>query len=187
MDKGLIIYLPYVHLCVCCTLGTCTTRTGPTPSGWPRATIQRACLRSWSTKPSSALNWKTFKRPKPFCSAHRDLNWLWNITRWEPNWLGEIKWKKANTEKNKNKLDPVCPLTCAFLHSSHMLLLSIFPRMQTCGATPFGSVRSICPTSCQCCRRSTRRRLPRKGFGEFLAAVVVWWIGWLKETKIRFK
>jgi len=42
-------------------------------------------------------------------------------------------------------------------------------RMQTCGAMPCGSVRSISPTSSPCSKRSTRRRPPRRESGEIIS------------------
>ncbi len=44
--------------------------------------------------------------------------------------------------------------------------------MKTCGAMPCGSVRSICPTSCPCSKRSTKRRLLRRESGEIKACFV---------------
>lgn len=56
-------------------------------------------------------------------------------------------------------------LVFVWMFTMSLVSLSV-PRMQRCGATLCGSVRSTCPTSCPSCRRSMRKRPPSRAHSE---------------------
>lgn len=132
-----------------------------------RGPRSRECVRG-SGQPSQVLLWterfpegRSVSAPRPETRTGR-----------------EILQGESQTGSWKLKKEEVWPSICAFSINFHVMLF-LFLRMQTCGVTPYGSVRSICPTSCHCCRRSTRRRRPRREFGEFsvperLTTVLPW-------------